>query len=96
MRLIISTILNAIGCRVEVERMLNGGRIDIVAWTSRYIYVMELKLQNNGGMKAAAQQIVDNGYLEPFKSDKRKVIGLAVELDDMGKGVIDWQVVGQL
>ena len=92
-RLIISTILNAIGCRVEVERMLNGGRIDIVAWTSRYIYVMELKLQNNGGMKAAAQQIADNGYLEPFKSDKRKVIGLAVELDDMGKGVIDWQVV---
>ena len=92
-RLIISTILNAIGCRVEVERMLNGGRIDIVAWTSRYIYVMELKLQNNGGMKAAAQQIADNGYMDPFKSDKRKVIGLAVELDDMGKGVIDWQVV---
>ena len=92
-RLIISTILNAIGCRVEVERMLNGGRIDIVAWTSRYIYVMELKLQNNGGMKAAAQQITDNGYMEPFKGDKRKVIGLAVELDDLGKGIIDWQVV---
>ena len=92
-RLIISTILNAIGCRVEVERMLNGGRIDIVAWTSRYIYVMELKLQNNGGMKAAAQQIADNGYREPFKGDKRKVIGLAVELDDLGKGIIDWQVI---
>ena len=73
--------------------MLNGGRIDIVAWTSRYIYVMELKLQNNGGMKAAAQQIADNGYMELFKGDKRKVIGLAVELDDLGKGVIDWQIV---
>ena len=92
-RLIISTILNAIGCRVEVERMLTGGRIDIVAWTSRYIYVMELKLQNNGGMKAAAQQIVERGYLEPFKGDKRKAIGLAVELDDSGKGLIDWEVV---
>ena len=73
--------------------MLNGGRIDIVAWTSRYIYVMELKLQNNGGMKAAAQQIADNGYMEPFKGDKRKVFGLAVELDDLGKGVLDWQIV---
>jgi hypothetical protein len=35
----------------------------------------------------------DNGYLEPFKGDKRKVIGLALELDDLGKGVIGWQVV---
>ena len=54
---------------------------------------MELKLQNNGGMKAAAQQITDNGYMEPFKGDKRKVIGLAVELDDLGKGILDWQIV---
>ena len=29
-RLIISTILNAIGIRVEVERMLSTGRIDLV------------------------------------------------------------------
>ena len=34
-RLIISTILNAIGIRVEVERMLSTGRIDLVAWLSR-------------------------------------------------------------
>ena len=92
-RLIISTILSAIGCRVEVERMTANGRIDIVTWTSRYIYVMELKLQNNGGMAAATRQIVANSYLEPFRGDKRKVLGLAVELDDLGKGVIDWQVV---
>ena len=92
-RLIISTILNAIGLRVEVERMHSGGRIDLVAWTSRYIYVMELKLKKNGGMAAAAKQIRDNGYLEPFKGETRKVIGLAIELDDLGKGLIDWQAV---
>ena len=34
-----------------------------------------------------------NGYAEPFKADKRKVICLAVELDDMGKELIDWKVV---
>ena len=92
-RLIISTILNALGMRVEVERMLANGRIDIVAWMSRYIYVMELKLQKNGGMAAAAQQIRDNNYLEPFRSDVRKPVGLAIELDDLGKGLVDWQVV---
>ena len=91
-RLIISTILNAIGLQVEVEHMHAGGRIDIVAKTSRYIYVMELKLSNNGGISAAEKQILDRQYTEPFKADKRKVIGLAVELDKDGKGLIDWKV----
>ena len=92
-RLIISTILNAIGLRVEIERMLATGRIDLVASTSRYIYVIELKLKNNGGKEAAVQQIIANQYLEPFKADKREVIGLGIELDDEGKGLLDWEKI---
>ena len=92
-RLIISTILNAIGVRVDVEHMLATGRIDILAKTSRYIYVIELKLTLNGGILAAEKQIINNQYLEPFKADKRKVVGLAIELDDFGKGLLDWKVV---
>lgn len=88
-RLIISTILNAIGCRVEVEKMLSTGRIDMVVETQTIIYVLELKLTKNGGIKAAEKQIKANHYTEPFKADKRKVIALAIELDDMGKGLID-------
>ena len=93
-RLIISTMLNAIGLKVEVEHMLATGRIDIIAKTSRYIYVIELKLSKNGGVEAAKAQILANNYLEPFKADKRKAIGLAIELDDIGKGLLDWKVVG--
>lgn len=92
-RLIISTVLNAIGLHVEVERMLSTGRIDIVAWTSRYIYVIELKLSGNGGLAAAKKQIIECGYTEPFKADKREVIALAVELNDEGKGLVDWEKV---
>lgn len=91
-RLIISTILNAIGLKVEAEHMLATGRIDLIAQTSRYIYVIELKLKNNGGKKAAIQQILDNKYLEPFQADKRKVIGLGIELDEEGKGLLDWGI----
>ena len=90
-RLIISTILNAIGLKVEVEHMLATGRIDILATTSRYIYVIELKLKNNGGKEAAIKQIISNQYVEPFKADKREVIGLGIELDDEGKGLLDWE-----
>lgn len=92
-RLIMSTIFNAIGCRVQVEKMIATGRIDMVVTTIHYLYVMELKLTKNGGISAAEKQMLNNQYLEPFKADKRKVVGLAIELDDLGKGLLDWKVV---
>ncbi len=92
-RLIMSTIFNAIGCRVEVEKMMATGRIDMVVYTPHIIYVLELKLSNNGGLAAAEQQIKTKQYTEPFKADKRKVIALAVELDEQGKGLVDWKEV---
>ena len=92
-RLIMSTIFNAIGCRVEVEKMIATGRIDMVVETTQYIYVLELKLSDNGGVDAAAEQIRAKQYAEPFKADKRKVIALVIELDDRGKGLVDWKEV---
>ena len=92
-RLILSTIFNAIGFKVEVEKMIATGRIDMVIYTPHIIYVLELKLSNNGGLASAEKQIINNQYTEPFKAEKRKVIALAVELDDLGKGLIDWKEV---
>ncbi len=92
-RLIMSTIFNAIGCRVEVEKMIATGRIDMVVETTNFIYVLEFKLSNNGGVDAATEQMKAKQYAEPFKADKRKVIALAIELDDMGKGLVDWKEV---
>ena len=92
-RLVMSTIFNAIGCCIEVEKMISTGRIDMVVETTNIIYILELKLSNNGGLNAAEQQIKNNQYVEPFKADKRHVIALAVELDDKGKGLIDWKEV---
>lgn len=92
-RLIISTILNAIGLKVEVEKMISTGRIDMTVQTSRYIYVIELKLRNNGGKDAAKEQILNRQYLEPFKADKRQIVGLGIELDENGKGILDWKRV---
>ena len=92
-RLVLSTIFNAIGCRVEVEKMIATGRIDMVVETTRFIYVLELKLSNNGGIDAASEQIRAKQYAEPFKADKRKVVALAIELDEKGKGLVDWKEV---
>ena len=92
-RLIMSTIFNAIGCRVEVEKMIATGRIGMVVEATNIIYVLELKLSNNGGIDAATEQIRAKQYAEPFKADKRKVVALAIELDDKGKGLVDWKEV---
>ena len=92
-RLIMSTIFYAIGCRVEVEKMIATGRIDMVVENTNFIYVLELKLSNNGGVDAATEQMKAKQYAEPFKADKRKVIALAIELDDMGKGLVGWKEV---
>ena len=85
----------AIGLKVEVEHMLSTGRIDLIVKTTHHIYVIELKLRNNGGKKAAIKQIQDRQYMEPFKADKREVVGLGIELDEEGKGVLDWKMVNE-
>ena len=81
--------------KVEVEHMLSTGRIDLIVKTTLHIYIIELKLRNNGGKEAAIKQIQDRQYLEPFKADKRKVVGLGIELDEEGKGILDWEMVNE-
>ena len=51
----------------------------------RYCQHLLQKLSNNGGVDAAEEQMKARQYAEPFKADKRKVIALAIELDDKGK-----------
>ena len=51
--------------------------------------VIRLDMSRGGATAAAAQQIRDNNYLEPFRGDVRKPVGLAIELDDLGKGLVD-------
>ncbi len=58
-----------------------------MVFTRRIIYVLELKLTNNGGVRRLASDKKTDSIFKPFKADGRKVIALAVELDDMGKGL---------
>ena len=73
--------------------MIATGRIDMVVETTNFIYVLELKLSNNGGVDAATEQMKAKQYAEPLKAGKGKVIARAIELGDMGKGLVDWKEV---
>ena len=59
----------------------------------RYCQHLLQKLSNNDGVDAAEEQMKARQYAKPFKADKRKVIALAIELDDKGKGLVGWKEV---
>ena len=92
-RLIISNVIAAVGLQVEVEHMMSGGRIDVLARNKKFVYLFELKLTNAGGLAAAEKQILDNGYAKAFVGEGREVVALAVEFEDEGRGLIAWKRV---
>lgn len=72
---IIQILLSAGGIGAVSEKQTNIGRIDIVAQTEGYIYVMEFKI---GNASSAIEQIKDRKYYEQFSMDGRKVIILGI------------------
>ncbi len=59
-------------------------------WTQYPVIRLDM---SRGGATAAEKQIQTKRYTAPFEADKREVIALAVELDEMGKGLVDWKRV---
>lgn len=92
-RFIISVILRSLGFRVDIEYTMAGGKADMVVYTSKDIYVIELKRTTEGGLAAAEKQILSCNYAEPFKAEGKPVIALAVEIEDEGKGILSWKIV---
>jgi len=78
---------------VEVEKATARGRIDVAIESKDYVYIMELK---RGTTDEAAAQIEDRHYLDAYAADKRKVIALAVALNDNTHNIGNWRVVNDL
>ena len=57
------------------------------------LFLNYARYKRGAAYDAAAEQIKARQYAEPFKADKRKVIAIAIELDDSGKGLVDWKEV---
>jgi len=86
----ICVMVNMTGERVQVEKPTARGRIDVVIESKDYVYVMELK---RGTTDEAAAQIEDRHYLDAYTADKRKVIALAVALNDNTHNIGNWRRV---
>ena len=78
------------GFYVDVERHTTNGRMDILIQTSQYVYILELKLNQNAD--TALQQIEEKGYAAPFASDNRQLFKIGINFSTATKQIDDWKI----
>ena len=84
-------IFKMMGFYTEVERTTARGRIDVVIRTSKYIYIIECKL--DGSADEALAQIEAKGYAKPYALDERKLFKIGVNFSSKIRGVAEWKIV---
>ena len=92
-RFILKNLFYICGFNVKEEEQVANGRIDLVVETSTIIYVIELKMSDNGGMSAATQQIITRHYKDAYCASHKSVVGLALVFDKDNRGLKDWKEV---
>lgn len=80
-----------LGFYVEVERHTTEGRMDILIQTNDFVYIMELKIDQNADV--ALKQIEDKGYAKPFAADSRKLFKIGVNFSTEKRCIDDWKIV---
>lgn len=80
------------GCRVEEEKQMAQGIIDLVAHYDNCILVMELKLENNGGLEAAKKQLEDRSYTSAFSAEGKDIYAIAIAFSTEKRGITGYDV----
>ena len=92
-RFIIKNLFYICGFVVHDEVEMASGRIDLTIETPNITYVLELKMDDNGGATAAANQIADRHYADIFAACKKPVKCLALEFSRDSRGLKDWKEI---
>ena len=80
-----------LGFYVDVERHTTNGRMDILVQTPQFVYILELKINQNA--EVALQQIETRDYAKPFAKDQRKLFKIGISFSTEKKLIDDWKVV---
>ena len=78
------------GFYCEVEHPLAGGRSDMVIKTDKYIYLLELKVDQTAA--AALAQIEEKAYAAPYATDARTLFKIGLNFSTAAKQIDEWQV----
>ena len=92
-RFILKNVFYLCGYTIKEEMQMASGRIDLVAESKSTIYVMELKMKNNGGVKSAADQLETKHYKNAFAASQKEVICLALSFSKECRGLENWKII---
>lgn len=79
-----------LGFYVEVERHTSDGRMDVLMQTHDYIYVIEIKVDQNADV--AMQQIEQRQYAAPFACDPRRLFKIGINFNSVSRTIDSWRV----
>ena len=83
-------ITKLMGLYVQAEYRTSRGRIDLLAGTDRYVYIIELKL--GGSAEEALAQINDRDYALPFAVDGREIVKIGANITSETRNLERWVV----
>lgn len=78
------------GFHTEVEEHTSKGRMDMTIKTDKYIYLFEFKFNSTASI--ALKQILDKGYADKFKNDKREIICIGVNYSSEDRNIDEWLI----
>lgn len=82
---VLYAILKLSGANVIAEDPTNKGRIDASIETSKYIYLIELKLTD--APDVAVEQILSREYFTKFLNSKKKIIAIGLTFDSPNRNL---------
>ena len=92
-RFILKNIFYLCGYDISEEKQVAAGRIDLVAKSDTIIYIMELKMNDEGGVMSATRQFATRHYADSYAASDKKVICLALEFGRESRGLERWAVI---
>jgi hypothetical protein len=75
---------------ISTEGTTSEGRIDILAEAPRFVYIIEIKI--NDSAEAALRQIEEKAYARQFADDPRKLFKIGVRFSTADRCIDDWTV----
>ena len=84
------TLFMLMGTRVEAEHRTANGRIDLLVWLPKYVYLFEIKMDR--GAEVALEQIEGKGYAKGVDKGGRQLIAIGVSFSRAERGIQEWKV----
>ena len=78
------------GTKVEAEHRTANGRIDLLVWLPKYVYLFEIKMDRGAGV--ALEQIEGKGYAKGVDTGGRQLIAIGVSFSRAERGIQEWKV----